>query len=138
MYQESDKGLIQTPQKMLKAGGVDPSERVRLIPAHIAKVCPLVDMLQFGFAISRRIINAIVDNPELVEIGIDVDTRHHAHPFNDPVGISASLPPHQIHFEREILIHDGVIKHQVAAGGLLHLAFHILLYQVRRNFSPAR
>lgn len=35
--------------------------------------------------------------------------------------------------QREILIHDGVIKHEVAAGGLLHLTIHILPYQARRN-----
>jgi hypothetical protein len=48
--------------------------------------------------------------------------------------ISTPLSPNQIHLEREILIHHGVIEHQIPFRYLLHLSFHILPYQVGRDF----
>jgi hypothetical protein len=94
----------------------------------------VMHMIQLGLAISLRIIDAIVNDPELIRSGIDIHTSYHAHSFDNPMRISTPLPPHQIHLEREILVHDRVIKHQVPIRSLFHLTFHIFPYQVGRDF----
>ena len=101
----------------------------------IHTVCQhIMHMIQLGLAIPVRIINALVDDPELVQHGIDIHTGHHPNSFDDPVCISAPLAPHQIHLEREILIHNRVIKHHISFRNLCHLSFHIFPYQVGRDF----
>jgi len=78
--------------------------------------------------------NPVVDDPKLVKFGIGINARHYPDPFDDPVGIATPLALNQIHFEREVLIHNGVIEHEVTFGALLHLTFHILPNQVGCNF----
>lgn len=94
----------------------------------------ILDMIQFGFAIPVRIINSIIDDPKLVQGGVDVHACYNAHPFDDPVCVSTPLPPHQFHLEREILVYNCVIEHQVSFRKLDHLSFDVFPYQVGRDF----
>ena len=93
----------------------------------------VMHMIQLGLAVALRIINAIVDDSELIHSRIDIHTGHYSDPFDDPMCITTPLPPDQVHLEREILIHHRVIKHQVAFRNLCPLTFHIFPYQVGRD-----
>lgn len=55
----------------------------------------VVHVIQFGLAIAIRVVNTIVDHPELVDWWIDVDTRHHTDTFDHPVGIATRLSSYQ-------------------------------------------
>ena len=49
-------------------------------------------MIQFGLAVALRVINPIVDDPELLKLWVDVHARHHPNALDNVVGIPAILP----------------------------------------------
>ncbi len=109
----------------------EPKQKLLLIHT----VCQhIMHVIQLRLAIPLRIIKTIIDDPELVQNGVDIYAGHHPNTFDDPVRISTPLPPYQFHLEREILIHDRVIEHQVSFRYLCHLSFHIFPYQVGGDF----
>jgi hypothetical protein len=54
----------------------------------------VMQMVEFALAITFRRINPVVNDPELVERGIDIDTGHHAYAFNYTVFIPTILATH--------------------------------------------
>ncbi len=70
-----------------------PTERQLLVGDGVVQ--HLADVVQFGFAISIWVINAVVDNPKLVRRRVDIPTCHHANALDHIVGIAAVLPTHQ-------------------------------------------
>lgn len=105
----------------------------------IHRVCQhVMHMLRFGLAIPVWIINAIVNDLELVQGRVDIHSGHHPDPFDDPMCISIPLSLHQICLERVLLIHNRVIKHQIYFRYLFHLTFHIVSYQGGIIFSHAK
>ena len=59
-------------------------------------------MVKFGLAISSGIVNAIVNDPKLIDLWVDVHARHDADALDDRVGIPAVLTPYQFDFERGV------------------------------------
>ena len=47
--------------------------------------------------------------------------------------IAAVLPPHQFDLRREVLVHHGVVKHEIPGRRLRHLRFHVLPHQTGSN-----
>ena len=77
------------------------------------------------------IVDAIVDQPELVECRMDIDTRHHADSLDHGLGIPAVLPAHQFDGKRCVLVQYGVVKQHIATRCWHHLPAHVLPDQVR-------
>ena len=98
----------------------------------------VMHMVEFGLAVTFRRIDALVNDPELVERGIDIDTRHHPNPFDDAMRIPAVLPTYQFDLGREVLVHHGVIKDHIPFWRLHHMCFHVLPYQTGSNLVPGQ
>jgi len=90
-------------------------------------------MIQFGLAISIGIIDPVIDDPKLIRIRVDIDTRDNPDAFDDPVGIAAVLASHQFDLMRIVLVGHGIIEDQKPVGGLDHLTFDIVPDQFRRQ-----
>ena len=86
----------------------------------------LPDMIQFALAIPLRVVNPVVNDPELIRFRVDVDTRHHSNPLDNAMSISTVLPSHQFDLEGGIVIQHGVVKGDVSPRRGYHLSFHIL------------
>jgi hypothetical protein len=52
-------------------------------------------MIQFGFAVAIRIINSVVNDPNLVGFWVDRHTRHYADAFDHSMGIAVVLSSYQ-------------------------------------------
>jgi len=86
-------------------------------------------MIQFALAITIRIINPIINDPELLRFWIDVN---HSNPFDNAMRVATVLPQHNL--IRSAFVQHRVIKHRIALGHLLDLTFHILLHQSHHDF----
>ncbi len=91
-------------------------------------------MVELALAVPIRVINAIVNDPELVGVGGNVDTRHHPNPFDNGVGIAAVLPSHQFDLDRTLVIQHGVVERQVAACTPDDLSAHVFPHHPCREF----
>jgi len=69
-------------------------------------------MVLLALAISVRIIDTVIDDPELIDRWIDVYTCHHANPFDHLMGIASVLASDQLDAFDEVLVEHGVIKHE--------------------------
>jgi hypothetical protein len=61
-------------------------------------------MVKFALPIPIRVVNAIVDDPELVKLRVNIHARHHPDAFDDGVGIAAVLPAYQLDLEGAVMI----------------------------------
>lgn len=108
------------------------SERKLLVGVGIVQ--HLADMIQLAFAIPIGVINPVVDDPEFVRVGIDINAGHHANAFDDPVCIATVLSPHQFNLERRVFVQHRVVEGYLASWAGDDLLPHILPYQPRRDF----
>ena len=90
-------------------------------------------VVEFAFAIARRIIDAIIDDPEAVEVRIDIHTRNHADAFDHAMGIAAILPAHKVNRIGIAFIHHCIIEDEIALRRLDDLVTDILPDQAWRN-----
>jgi hypothetical protein len=67
-------------------------------------------MIHFALAIPFRVINPIIDDPELIVVWVDVAPRHHAYPFDNAMSLSTVLPSQQFDFEGGVMIHQVSLK----------------------------
>lgn len=91
-------------------------------------------MRQFALPFTIWSINAIVNDPELVGFRIDIHASNDTDAFDDPMRISAILPPYQFNAPRKVLIDNGIIKDYKALGTSYHLVAHMLPHQPWANF----
>src|SRR5271157_4265552 len=98
----------------------------------------LVRMLQLGLAVSLRIIDAIINDPELVQDRVDIHAGDHPDPFDHLMRIPAVLLPHQFDRLREVFVNHRVDKDQKPFRRLLDLTFDILPDQVRSDLVPGQ
>ena len=77
----------------------------------------VLDVVEFGFAIPVRVIEPIIQQPELVGVGIDIDTSDHANAFDRGFGIAAPLSADQFNRKGVVLIEDRIIKDQTCGVG---------------------
>ena len=89
----------------------------------------LTDMFELTLAIPLRVVDAVVNHPELIPGGIDVDAGDDADPFHHGMGVTAILPTHQLDGEGGVLIEYGVIKDDITVRRLDHLACNVLPHQ---------
>src|SRR5437763_10795747 len=93
----------------------------------------LLQVIEFGFAIALRVVNAIINHPKLVGLRIDINASDHTDAFDDVVSVATILPPHEFDLERVVLIQDRVIKEDKALWGDDQLRAHLLPQQPRLN-----
>ncbi len=67
-------------------------------------------VVKFGFPIALRVVNPVVDQPELISCGMNVDTRDHPNAFDYGTCIAAVLPSHQRNRKRGLLVQHRVVK----------------------------
>ena len=69
---------------------------------------------------------AVVNQPELVGVGIDVHARDQADAGNHAVGVAAVLAPHESDAPAVVLVEHGIIEQNVALRTQYHLNAHLL------------
>jgi len=94
----------------------------------------LAHMIQLSLTVPVRVENPVVDDPGLVSVWIDVDTRHHPDAFDDPMHVPTVLSPHQLNLERAILVQYSVVERQIPIGTGHKLTLDILPHYPRRDF----
>lgn len=94
----------------------------------------LLHMIQFRFAVSRRIIDPIINDPKLIQFRIDIHTSHDPDAFDNAMRISTVLPPHQLNVVREVLVRHRIIKDQKPFWRLNNLVLNTLPSQLGTQF----
>lgn len=91
-------------------------------------------MIQFCLPVSLWVINPIVNDPELINFGVDINTGHHPDPFDHHMRVTAVLSPDQFDPLRRTLVDHCVIKYQKSIRRNSHLFFDILPHHSRTDF----
>ena len=85
----------------------------------------LLHMIELGLAIALRVEDAVIDDPILSRIGIDVQAVDHANALDQAMLVAAVLQANQLDGVGMLLVQDGVIEHQAAAWRLDNIALHM-------------
>ena len=67
-------------------------------------------MIKFGVAVFVGCEDAVVQQPEPFQFGIDIHTGDDTDAFDNPVGIATVLTANELDREREILVEHGIVK----------------------------
>lgn len=92
----------------------------------------LANLIEFGFAVAFRVVDAVINQPELILIRIDIHTRDHA------VRIAAVLTAHQFDLVRKFLSSTVSSKDDVALDGFHDLRPDIIPDQARGELFLAQ
>jgi len=98
----------------------------------------LTHMIALALTIARRVINPIIDQPELIQCRIDIDTGDHANPLDHRFGIAAVLPSHPFNGKGSVFIQYRIIENHIALSRGDDLTSHILPNQSRGNILTRR
>src|SRR5260370_42108407 len=79
---------------------------------HVGQYVPHV--IEFGFAVTVRIVNAVIDDPVFAALRIHVEAVHYADALDGAVSVAAVLPPHQLDLVRKSLVGPGILEHDTA------------------------
>lgn len=93
----------------------------------------LMHVIELAFAIARRVIEAVVNQPERVQCRVDVDTGHHPNAFDHGFGVAAVLTSYQLDGKGSIFVQHRVIEDHVTLRGCNHLLTHVLPDQPWRD-----
>lgn len=94
--------------------------------------------VQLGLAVSIRVIDAVVNDPELIDLWIDVDTGDNTDTLDDFMNIATVLTSNQFDASGKVLVNDCVVKNQETIGRLHDLTFDILPHQPGSNFVASQ
>lgn len=95
-------------------------------------------MIQFAPPILPRIINAVVDDPELAAMRMDVDTTHQSDTIGQAMGIAAPLLLRYLDPRSKTLVENGVVKDQIRFGMLFEKRLHLLPQMSWAQSDPAQ
>ncbi|OQA13842.1 MAG: hypothetical protein BWY63_03347 [Chloroflexi bacterium ADurb.Bin360] len=109
-------------------------KRQLLVMDHVQHHLP--HMIQFAFSVAVGIVDAVINNPELIQFRIHIHAGHNPDPTDDPMFVAAILLAHQFNLTGVLLIQHGIIKDHIALRRSDHLRLHILPYQTRCDFVP--
>jgi len=90
-------------------------------------------MIEFAFAVSLWIIEAVVNQLELIQRRIDVHAGHDPNTLDELFGIAAVLASHPFDCKGSVLIQHRVVEDDVALSRRHDLAAHVVPYQPRRD-----
>ena len=94
---------------------------------------PIRHMIEFACAITSGVVDPIIDDPEAVDVRIDIHTGHDPDALNDAVGVATVLPPYQLNGTGIALIQHRIVEDQIAGWGGDELLADIFPDQARRN-----
>ena len=83
-------------------------------------------VVELGFAVGFGGEEAVVKQPELVRVGIDVHAGHQADAGNHAVGVAAVLTADQVDAPAVVLVEHRVVEQDVAPRTQYHLWAHLL------------
>ena len=86
----------------------------------------VLHMVKFGLAITIWIEDAVVDDPVVARLGVDVEAVDQANPFDDAVGIATVLAAHQLDLGGEVLVQNRIVKNKIPIGRECYLRTHAL------------
>lgn len=101
-------------------------------------VQPLAPLIELAVAVARRVIQAVIHQPELIQARIDGDASHHPDSWDPGLGVTPGLAPNPLDSQRGVLVQYGVLKHEGALGGRHPLAAHVLPDQPRGDPLPSQ
>ena len=55
-------------------------------------------MVEFSFSVSVKVVDSIIDQPELVDSGVNLNISYNANAFDNSLGVSTVLVAHSIQF----------------------------------------
>lgn len=98
----------------------------------------LAHMVKLAFSVPLGVVQAVVDDPVLAAIGIDIQAIDHSNSLDQSMGVSTVLQAHQIDMMRMILVDNGVIEDQAAIGRSNQISLDVFPDQARRQFIAAQ
>lgn len=107
------------------------AKRQPLVMAHVRQ--HVMDVIELGFAVPIGIIEAVIDEPELIGRRIDVDAGHDADTLDHGFGIATPLPADQLNPMGVLLVQDRVVEEEVARRGRHKVPAHVVPNQSRSN-----
>ena len=107
----------------------DRPERQGLLMHHVLE--HLSDVIELRLPVLIGGVDPVVDDPEPVGLGVDVDAVDHADAADDALGVPAPLPPRRLDLARVVLVEHGVIEEEVPLLGGHELAGDLLPDQAR-------
>jgi len=114
----------------------DPSERQLLVMDHVGQ--HVTHVIEFGFAVTVRIVNAVIDDPVFAALRIHVEAVHYADALDDAVSVAAVLPSHQLDLVRKILVGHGIVEHDTAVVVRHDLRANVIPHQPWRHVLAAQ
>ena len=93
----------------------------------------VVCMVELCLAVRLGGEDAVVDEPELVCVGIVVDTVDQADALDDAMRVARVLTPDQLYPVAVLLVEEGVVEEQVAFGAQGYLVPYPLPDHARRE-----
>jgi len=91
-------------------------------------------MIQFRFTVVFRVVNTVVNDPELVDLRVNVNTSYYTNALDDAMRIAAVLPSYQFHVARKVLVYHSVIENQKSILRWTYIFLHVFPNQPGPNF----
>ena len=98
----------------------------------------LLDVVELGLVVAAGIVDAVVDDPELLRCGVDIDAVDDPDAPDHRLGVAAVLTAYQIDVLRVGLVQHRVIKDDVARLTGHDLAAHVLPEQPGGDPLPCK
>ncbi len=87
-----------------------------------------------GLAVPVGIVEPVIEQPELLGLGIDVDAGYHANALDNRLGVAAPLAAHEFNPMGILFVQHSVVKEQVTPHRGLNLPAHVVPNQPRGHF----
>ena len=88
-------------------------------------------MIQLCFSVAIRIEDAVIDDPTLLRLLVEIDTIDDTNTTNDAMSITTVLTSYSFDIVREIFVSDGVIEENKAVTTRNDIGFDQLPNQSR-------
>lgn len=96
----------------------------------------LAEMIDFGLSVDLRVVDSIVDAPELIGLWIDVDAGYDADAPDHALFVAAPLASDCLDFSGVVFVQNRVVEKQVALLGRDDLVFDLFPEEARRDLLP--
>ena len=91
------------------------------------------NMVELGLAVPVGVVESVVDEPELIQLRIDIDAGHHADALNHRLGVAAPLPADQLDAVGIALVQHRIVEQHIARSGWHQVPAHVVPHQPRGN-----
>jgi len=107
--------------------------KLQLLVIHT--VCQhIVDMLQFVLAVTFKVKDTVINDPEFVKKQVDIDTGDNTDSFDHTMSITTVLPSDQFDLEREIFL---ILTDSVVSSVTLPLTQKLINYEANYRYKKS-